>query len=1170
MPSIPPPDEQLRQLRVAIDRLFERLRQIESRLARLETAASASPTADDLVLPASAEPATPIEPAPPPHPPQLADDEILVAELIESPGVEPEETRESEEAPQVAAASAHEPDTPTSPDAPAPPPRTPEHSRQPLEQQRAPRPDAPAPPSLPAPAAKHKAPAAPQQKQHSAPDIFDRVREEARVGAAALSDIPLVARIRAKFSQQRAESGGSWETVIGQRWLTWAGAITLIVAIGFAVHWAWRHFDTPDWVKVAAFHALGLALLAGGHLLDRRRLRLLAGGLAGMGVFTLYAIAFAALHLYKIWGENGETITFIECAIITVLAIAISIRANSVTIVLLGALGGYLTPLLTASGSGHYVGWFTYLAFLNVALIGCAVLKGWSFLKPLAWLGAALMFWLWTHNSKNFLAFYDEKLWPTQWLLTIHGAIFLFGATLPPLVWRRRSTQIDISALVSGSLWFMAMTYFLFHQREDQQLALVSWGLAFLHLALFAVTYGRVSNVDRMPRVQLALAAIFFTLAVPLQLDDPAYLSAAWCAEGLVFAIVSVYFHDRQMGVSTVSVFLLAAGRMFFDFFTESRFVENTEIDVRFLIISASAIMAIAAGCVFRFLPRLLRDEFDDRFESIAGAALVALGNLALLVSVTCQWQDRTVLLLWTIDAAVVWTLGFWALSRALSAVSAESSSGADGSSDRIYWASLLCAYGAVLAVIFAGGRAIYHFDELRPDASLITNARLGTLALLAAVYFVFGWLSRRQFGAESLASLSDTPSPADARLTGNAQSLRLYDLHMPLACLASAVLLAACGFEIHKYFTDGISKPATGSPPVVEMLAYSVFTAIFAFALLAVGRSLRYPIYRALALGGSFFILAKLMVIDFQLDAASIGDSGVDYRFAAGIITCAVVGLSALWVVVLRPASGEPPAEDEAPWLLVEQPFAAVALAGANVVAMFAPTCQWDHRLVLVLWTLDAAAVFAISVWLDNRLIRLYAAAIALLMVGGRALWESDSISSEFQLVLNDRFLSLALVAALYFAASWLFHRVTASDSKTPPRDFDEQKQLLGSIFSVLGNVALLAALTMDVHTWFATELAARRAPFPDMRMAEQATYSIVWAVYAVLIVTAGFLLRYRLFRLLGLLGFAAVLAKVFLIDLASLDLLPRVLALAVLGVALLAASFLYQRFSTRLQQRE
>ena len=93
-----------------------------------------------------------------------------------------------------------------------------------------------------------------------------------------------------------------------------------------------------------------------------------------------------------------------------------------------------------------------------------------------------------------------------------------------------------------------------------------------------------------------------------------------------------------------------------------------------------------------------------------------------------------------------------------------------------------------------------------------------------------------------------------------------------------------------------------------------------------------------------------------------------------------------------------------------------------------------------------------------------------------------------------------------------------------------------------------------------------AGQTPFGNMRMAEMAAYSIVWAMYAAALVAIGFALRNRLFRLIGLVAFGPILFKVFFLDLAHLELLPRVLALAVVGMALLGVSFLYQKFAARL----
>src|SRR5438132_8568331 len=102
-------------------------------------------------------------------------------------------------------------------------------------------------------------------------------------------------------------------------------------------------------------------------------------------------------------------------------------------------------------------------------------------------------------------------------------------------------------------------------------------------------SYARVTNVDRMPRVHLALAAAFLTLAIPLQLDDALYWGTTWCIEGLTFMAVGVYFRDRQMCITALAVSLIGAGRLLiWDWHSAPRGLANSDIDLRFVMFFAS------------------------------------------------------------------------------------------------------------------------------------------------------------------------------------------------------------------------------------------------------------------------------------------------------------------------------------------------------------------------------------------------------------------------------------------------------------------------------------------------------------------------------------------------------------------------------------------------------
>jgi len=75
----------------------------------------------------------------------------------------------------------------------------------------------------------------------------------------------------------------------------------------------------------------------------------------------------------------------------------------------------------------------------------------------------------------------------------------------------------------------------------------------------------------------------------------------------------------------------------------------------------------------------------------------------------------------------------------------------------------------------------------------------------------------------------------------------------------------------------------------------------------------------------------------------------------------------------------------------------------------------------------------------------------------------------------------------------------------------------------------------------------------------------SILWGLFALGLLLAGILRGRRILRYAGLILFAVVAGKVFLVDLARLEQVFRIVAFLVLGVLVMAGSFLYMKFQTR-----
>jgi hypothetical protein len=910
----------------------------------------------------------------------------------------------------------------------------------------------------------------------------------------------------------KAEPGIDWEKVIGEKWMTWVGGFTLLLAIGFAVQWAWVTFQTPPWLQVLALHAAGGGLLAGGYFLHRRKMPLLGQAVLGLGIFTLYASGYAALRLYELWGEN---FAFVEGAAITVLAIAVALRANSPGVILLGALGGYLTPILTSTGSGNYVGLFSYLAFLNVALVACAVWKGWSFVKPLALLATIAMFGLWIVDSK-FDETSSQMVWGTEWFAVLHAAIFLIGSTIPPVFWKRTSRPADLLALTLGSFFFVGVTWLLFHNRPEQELALVSWGMMALHGSLFGLTYARVTNLDRMPRFHLALAAIFFTLAVPLQLDDAAYWGATWCVEAFIFTAVGVWFRDRQMCISALLVFVLAACRLIgFDFTSPPRPLGDLGIDLRFLLFFVSGIMAMIASGLYRLIPWSLdREELHDEALTGGAAIISVLGVTLITLSPILQLSEMAYLgPVWSVEALILTLIGLATKDRQL------------------------CGCGLVVFVLAAA--RLLGFDLLSSPRALAGSAVdlrsvaffwVGILAMACgAIYRIIAWV-REQSASDPL----------------------FKQLPLALIGLGAALVTFSPPLQLTNFSLLG---------PVwaIEALLFTIVAICIRDRLLAM-------------IGLAVFLVAgiRLLPWDFRGPPQFIAGTGWDIRFVVMAASAVIAMLAGtLYWFIPRILRRQHAIEKE------ERLIGGALLAIGNVALLLSFTCQWNNRLVLTLWTLDAAVIWAAGFRLNNLPTRCYGLALGLIMVGCRAIHDGYRLDGGYELLTNSRFVALALVAALYFAAGWMYRRY--SQTNQPLRDQWQRwtegnvdESVLDPLLGVLGNVVLLTALSFEIHSWYAHARAVSSPRFWNIDMAENATYSIVWAIYAACVVASGFLMRYPLFRVLGLAAFGPILLKVFFVDLSTLRWLPRVLALAVLGLMLLGVSMLYQKFAARLLKAE
>jgi uncharacterized membrane protein len=202
----------------------------------------------------------------------------------------------------------------------------------------------------------------------------------------------------------------------------------------------------------------------------------------------------------------------------------------------------------------------------------------------------------------------------------------------------------------------------------------------------------------------------------------------------------------------------------------------------------------------------------------------------------------------------------------------------------------------------------------------------------------------------------------------------------------------------------------------------------------------------------------------------------------------------------------------------------------------------QFAGFRVTIAWALEAAA----CAWLARKLasIRLgIAVGLLLLLVLYRLLAFEGQIHTE-------QFISERLLTFVVSAASFIF----------ATRCFKEQVLPAATAYCA-GHLILLWGLGLEVAAW-----AERNSA--DVSSTTSTGISILSAIYALLLVGAGVAWRFTVNRLLGLGLFAAVVAKLYLIDVWALSRGFRMTAFLVLGALLLLVSYLYSRFKPMIEK--
>ncbi|PYJ09488.1 MAG: hypothetical protein DMF06_09780 [Verrucomicrobia bacterium] len=183
-----------------------------------------------------------------------------------------------------------------------------------------------------------------------------------------------------------------WEAFFGVKLFAWIGGFVLFLGIVFLVKYSFENNLITPAMRVMIGTVVGLALIMTGWFTATRGYRVSGQSLCATGVLVLYGNIFAA-HVFYHLIEIVPAFAFM--ALVTGAAFFLAVRMNAQVIVVLGLLGGFLTPVLLSTGVDNPTALFGYIAVLNAGVAAIALRKRWDYLILLAAAGTVLMEFGW-------------------------------------------------------------------------------------------------------------------------------------------------------------------------------------------------------------------------------------------------------------------------------------------------------------------------------------------------------------------------------------------------------------------------------------------------------------------------------------------------------------------------------------------------------------------------------------------------------------------------------------------------------------------------------------------------------------------------------------------------------------------------------------------------------
>ncbi|MGE5191661.1 MAG: DUF2339 domain-containing protein [Deltaproteobacteria bacterium] len=371
---------------------------------------------------------------------------------------------------------------------------------------------------------------------------------------------------------EKPEAGESFslEELLAGKWMTWVGALAVVIGAGFALKYAIDNDYLGPTGRVVLGLVTGMVCFAGGALAIQRNYRFLGQGLVGAALGILYLSLYFAYD-YKLIPKDAA---FLGMIAVTASGLAFSTVFNAQPTAILGLLGGFLSPIMLSSGADERWILFPYLTVLDLGVLGIAGFRKWQPLQVLAFVATVFMWlgWFGQHYA-------PEKFTDVCLLLTPFFLLFALLGVFHNVLRRKPATPGDFILILATPVAYFGALYYITNRDYADWQGLLAIVLAAVYLA-FALLAMQRHPAGKTTVVALAgIAASFLTIAVPLQLTGH-WVAIAWAAEAVLLVELGLRF--EQMKLRLAGFGLLGVVQVILVFYSVQTFDNPAAFQTRF------------------------------------------------------------------------------------------------------------------------------------------------------------------------------------------------------------------------------------------------------------------------------------------------------------------------------------------------------------------------------------------------------------------------------------------------------------------------------------------------------------------------------------------------------------------------------------------------------------